>query len=415
MEAKTDAWALTSVNRRKPRIDPNPPWQRPPVWSPEQKQLLIDSILRGYDIPKLYLLKLYESPYQWQVIDGQQRLRAIWEFYADEYALAKDGDSIGGDDCGNMKFSHLSDELQDTFEAYNLHMVVISDASQDEVEDMFLRLQNGIPLNAAEKRNAIGGEMRGFIHDLSINNRFFKNCLGFTNKRYSYDELAAQMVLLELNGGRPMNARDKNLREMYKDQKQFDTNGTVAKRVRSVLNYTARAFPAKTPELTKVNTLSLYLLTSQLIQNYVMSGKESALANWFIEFEKKRRLDEDKDVEQRDPEMVEYQLKLSQATASLDSVQYRQEILLRDFMLCHPDLEQLDDQRIFSHEQRLAIYRKYDGICVNPESNPDCEIQCNWNSFHADHIKPHNKGGKTTVANGQLLCPNCNFKKGARF
>ena len=36
------------------RIDPTPDYQRPPAWSRKQKQLLIDSILREFDIPKVY-------------------------------------------------------------------------------------------------------------------------------------------------------------------------------------------------------------------------------------------------------------------------------------------------------------------------------------------------------------------------
>ncbi|MDA9967138.1 HNH endonuclease [bacterium] len=35
--------------------------------------------------------------------------------------------------------------------------------------------------------------------------------------------------------------------------------------------------------------------------------------------------------------------------------------------------------------------------------------------FHADHMRPHSKGGDTTLTNGQALCPDCNLKKGARL
>tara|TARA_B100000965_G_C19568320_1_gene747860 strand:- start:1729 stop:1926 length:198 start_codon:yes stop_codon:yes gene_type:complete len=34
--------------------------------------------------------------------------------------------------------------------------------------------------------------------------------------------------------------------------------------------------------------------------------------------------------------------------------------------------------------------------------------------FHADHILPYSKKGKTILKNGQALCPKCNLKKGSK-
>lgn len=34
--------------------------------------------------------------------------------------------------------------------------------------------------------------------------------------------------------------------------------------------------------------------------------------------------------------------------------------------------------------------------------------------FHADHVQPYSKGGKTVIQNGQALCPKCNLRKGVR-
>jgi uncharacterized protein with ParB-like and HNH nuclease domain len=80
MDINKKPWPILSVCGIKNAIDTNPDFQRPPVWSRGQKQLLIDTILQGYDIPKLYWRKTSNRPERYDVVDGQQRLRAIFEF-----------------------------------------------------------------------------------------------------------------------------------------------------------------------------------------------------------------------------------------------------------------------------------------------------------------------------------------------
>lgn len=53
MELNKKPWPLATIFGIRDRIDTNPDYQRPPVWSISQKQLLIDTILCGYDIPKM--------------------------------------------------------------------------------------------------------------------------------------------------------------------------------------------------------------------------------------------------------------------------------------------------------------------------------------------------------------------------
>jgi 5-methylcytosine-specific restriction endonuclease McrA len=88
---------------------------------------------------------------------------------------------------------------------------------------------------------------------------------------------------------------------------------------------------------------------------------------------------------------------------------------MTDLLQYLPNLVLLDDQRIFDEYQKLAIYRKYNGKCANPYNNPNCQGDCPWDNCQFDHILPWSAGGKTTVSNGQLLCPDCNRKKGARI
>jgi len=399
-------WPLLTVCSLKARIDPQPDYQRPAVWSLGQKQLLIDTILRGYDIPKFYWRRVAIKPDRYEVVDGQQRLRTIWDFQEGAFALAKDADPIGDHGIARLRYENLPDDLRIAFDTYTLDVVVVENTDDDEIREMFLRLQNGTTLKAQEKRNAMPGEMRMFVKSLA-EHPFFASC-GFPNSRFTHDLIAAQMTMLELAGG-PANVKNADLNRMYAEQTSFNASGPKAAKIRRVLNYLKEMFPTKTPELERYSTVSLYLLVSHLLERYVVSGYQPALAQWFIDFEQYRRAQRELPVDQCDPEVALYHEKTSHSTDGADSLQWRHDYLLRLVLDRFPDIRLKDDQRIFTHDQRLAIYRRDKGIC---QLRIKCDgIKCEWDHWEADHREAWSRGGATTVANGQVACPACNLAK----
>jgi hypothetical protein len=170
-----------------------------------------------------------------------------------------------------------------------------------------------------------------------------------------------------------------------------------------------RAFPEKTPELERYNAITLYCLASTLIENYVHAGTEKMLADWFIAFETQRRQEEDLEEDKRDPQLIEYRRLTSYSTDSEESIRGRLEFLEKRFFVACPDIPTIHAIRTFTHEQRLAIFRRDDGRCkVRTHCNGD---KLGWADWHADHILPHSKGGRTTVSNGQVSCAACNLAK----
>lgn len=65
-------------------------------------------------------------------------------------------------------------------------------------------------------------------------------------------------------------------------------------------------------------------------------------------------------------------------------------------------------RRRFNKFQRSVLYLLSDGRCM------ECgdKLEPGW---HADHDRPHSRGGETSVINGRSLCPDCNLKKGSTF
>src|SRR5690606_25040395 len=106
----------------------NPEYQRGAVWSRAQQKKLIDSILRGYPIPLIYLHYIKKQVAGMQredleIIDGQQRIRAMYDFAEGAYTLfdplkddheAKFPNFIKSAPCpwGRQNYASLSEELR---------------------------------------------------------------------------------------------------------------------------------------------------------------------------------------------------------------------------------------------------------------------------------------------------------------
>ena len=409
MRRSTEQRTVRSFCRRMKKTNLQPKYQRGSVWSKPQKQLLIDSILRDLDIPKIYLREIEDEQYEEEAVDGQQRLTAIYEFYSDKFPLQKDADSVEGIEIKSRKFSQLDEDAKDIFESYELTAVILRSASDEDVEEMFLRLQNGTTLNAAEKRNAMKGNMKEFVKEL-VEHKLFQN-LGFKNHRFAHDLVAAQMTKVAL-AGEPCSIRNPDLNSMYEKNESFEKNGKIAKEIERVLDLLFEAFPEKTPELSKTSSLTLFSIFLYLHENFDLKNRCSEIGAWFLKFERWRKDDEKCPSDEREPEMVTYQEKLNRSTDSHDSVEYRFRTLLSRLLREIPNLVPLDSQRSFTPEQRLAIFRRDKAIC---QLKIKCDGEkCTWDNWHADHRIAWCNGGKTTVENGQVACVACNLAKSAK-
>ena len=414
MQTNRQPFPIVTIVDMEEQIDVNPDYQRDAVWSVKQQQKLIDSILRGYDIPKIYWNRVSPpsaSDEKFEVVDGQQRLLAIWRFRANNLALDKDAEPIRGHKCAGRTFKELHHKLRSKFDTYLIDVVIMDGAKKDnEISHMFLRLQSGTALNAQEIRNAIPSKVGNLVRKLG-DHKFFGN-VNFKDHRYAYDHVAAQLVCIEHFEG-PTNISKSYLEDLYVDNginDDFRMDGPIDKSVKRVLNYLTRAFPEKTPEIGRYNVVNLYCIASTLIHGYE-SGQERILREWFLDFEaeRKRAL---KRQSEKDIDYVRYTDWVTHSNDSKDSINKRIKFLAERFFLDYPDITLKDSRRSFSHEQRLAIYRKNEGRCqIKTHCNGKEDLP--WdNGWHADHIKPHTRGGHTTVSNGQVACPKCNTTKG---
>ncbi|WP_352846622.1 DUF262 domain-containing protein [Mesorhizobium sp. M0622] len=169
-------WKVERLVRDQAEINLNPAWQRGLAWKSPRQVLLIDSILRGMDIPKVYLRALLTGGlHAYDAVDGQQRLRAIWEFRAGNLVLDHPEalQPIDGIVVAGRRYAELDAHLRSRFDNFVVSIADIESASQDEITNLFSRLQMGVSLNPAELRNALGGPMRHVIDVIATSHEFF--------------------------------------------------------------------------------------------------------------------------------------------------------------------------------------------------------------------------------------------------
>ncbi|WP_434348244.1 DUF262 domain-containing protein [Myxococcus virescens] len=185
-----------------------PPYQRQgDIWPIEKRQLLIDSIINGYDIPKLYF-HAFRKPksvngvqFDYAVIDGKQRLQCIFDFIDGKISLADDFEYIhdASIKLGGLTYQELAKEHPITkikFDSFTLPIITVETDDTDFIDEMFARLNEAVPLNAAEKRNAFSGPIPPITRK-HAQLAFFTNKLPFDNKRYRHFELATKFMYIE--------------------------------------------------------------------------------------------------------------------------------------------------------------------------------------------------------------------------
>ncbi len=399
-------------------INESPTYQRESgVWGLEKQQLFLDSMFNGYDVPKIYLhdTKGADARFDYAVIDGKQRLATIWAFMDGGLSLANDFDLFeprrdhSAPQKGS-KFRDLDDYWQEFFKSRSLDVVLVQDADEEDIEDLFSRLNNGEPLNAAEKRNAMGGDMCSLIRDVS-EHKFFTQRAAFPNKRYQHYEVAAKVLLIESTeaaGGSPfVDLKKRFLDKMVRDRKVMETKTRLQlqERVTTQLDSVARLFGKHDPMLAKqAYPPAYYLFAKTMEKEYAHRQLFTWMKAFIPDFNARRHENLELPEDQRDSVIIEFSRLMQQGTNDKNSLEMRVSILRRYFLQEHPDIELRDRKRGFSQEERAAIYFLSGKRCAKCRKN-FTEIE----EMHADHEKRWAEGGKTSLKNGRALCETCNL------
>jgi len=189
----------------KEQINLDPPYQRLSIWDTTKKQCFIDSVINGFDIPKLYFHHISTASsetnkYKYAVIDGKQRILALWDFMSNSFPLAED--FVFFEDktihAGGAKYTDLMAKyprLRARFDSFNVPITIVETDDTNFIDDLFARLNIQLSLSAAERRNALGGPLPLIIRKIGLHD-FFRKSVRIRNNRFQHFDLAAKFLYL---------------------------------------------------------------------------------------------------------------------------------------------------------------------------------------------------------------------------
>lgn len=158
-------------------------FQRRAVWKDKAKSFLIDTIISGKPIPKLYMrqdVNPSTRKTRREIVDGQQRLRTVLSFIEDGFKVSRTHNK----EHGNKYYSGLDPDVQGHILKYEFVVDLLQDMPDTEVYDIFARINTyGEKLRPQELRNAkFFGEFKSAVYELARESGgFFADNKVFTN------------------------------------------------------------------------------------------------------------------------------------------------------------------------------------------------------------------------------------------
>lgn len=143
--------------KRNNQLELSPKFQRRSVWTDTGRSYLMDTIIRGLPIPKVFIrqkINVVTKQAIREVVDGQQRITTILSFINDGFCISRKHNA----QYGGKFFSELSEidpDIQTAILGYEISVDLLTNMADPQVLDVFGRLNSyAVVLNEQEKINS---------------------------------------------------------------------------------------------------------------------------------------------------------------------------------------------------------------------------------------------------------------------
>jgi hypothetical protein len=402
-----------------------PGFQRRSVWTPRDRSKLIESILRNYPLPAVFLYRREENgQIIYDVIDGKQRIESILMFMGKlrgRYGLKTE--LLGSEETEWWDWNRLRNrKLQHLVTGYRIPAIEV-DGDISDIIDIFVRINStGKALTPQEKRRANYYNKSPFLKEADkLAHRYQRYFLDLQIlsagqiTRMKNVELTCELML-SIHQGDVINkkaALDKVMKEGRLNVREI---AAASKKTTTALNRVRRMFPnLYSTRFNKITDFySLVVLVARFEdQGFILTDRKRNRLAWDLLVVFSNGVDNLRESHKKlaviKPAQDLYRQYLQTVLQATDEYSQRKarEDILRG--LLESLFAKKDSQRSFTPEQRRILWNT-----AASRRCKRCGKSLSWNDFTLDHIDPHSKGGRSKLENAALMCRGCNSSKGNR-
>jgi len=329
-----------------------PPYQREFVYKDAQRDEVIKTILKGYPLNIMYWAVNEDGTYE--LLDGQQRTVSICKYLNNEFSI------------NHFYYHALPDDIRAAIDDYELHIYLCSGEESEKLDWFEIVNIAGEKLTQQELRNSV--YTGSWLADAK---RWFskRDCPAYQIANRYINGSAERQDYLETAIKWAVGDSDAGIREYMSARKNDPDANELWTHFDNVIKWIDAKF------------------------NYRKEMKGLDWGRFYAEYNESIRLVSRDQLEGRVAELM-----LDEEVTSKKGIY--EYILSED--------ERHLNLRAFSDAQKREMYETQDGICKH------CNERFALNQMEGDHITPWVDGGKTDIVNGQMLCKDCNRRKGAQ-
>lgn len=247
-------------------LDLRPKYQRNYIWKNDFKDKLIYSVIKSYPIGSIIIRQLKEPNEKGassEIVDGQQRLTTIYEFIEGKYEIhsefsrkiIEEIQEIYGERTDaefeklkkkmnnkgkiRLKYSDFPAVIRGKFEAFNISVTKILEASDTDITEYFRFLQNQERLRAGEILNSLSdSKMEKYLQKIDELAEFC-NIVGFDNERKEFDKIFYNVIGLldnKLSLGVPDSTIKKYVTTEDKIEKGINEFSNLIRQINNITN-----------------------------------------------------------------------------------------------------------------------------------------------------------------------------------